>query len=259
MKADGSLERYKAWLVAKGYNKKHGVDFDFSPIVKLTTVRCLISAATHHKWPIYQLDVNNSFLHGALHEDVYMKVPEGLTCSKGQVCKLQRSLYGLKQASRQWFSRLVEELIRKGFTQSKHDYSLFIKKDSIHIIIIAIYVDDMLVTGNNPSEITNIKLHLDSTFCIKDLGVLHYFLGIEVIYSFAGIILTQHKFTKELLPNSGIKSFKTVVTPHPLNLKLLAFEGELLPDATLYRSLVEKLNYLTNTKPDLSYTTQHLS
>lgn len=108
---------------------------------------------------------------------------------------------------------------------------------------LAIYVDDIIITSNDTNEINSIKTHLDKTFSIEDLGKLHYFLGIEVKYTTNGIILHQHKFTKEILSNSGFKPFKKVVTPLPVNLKLSAEIGKLLEDPTSYRSLVGKLNY----------------
>lgn len=125
--------------------------------------------------------------------------------------------------------------------------------------LVVIYVDDIIITGNNNFEINKVKQHLDNTFSIKDLGRLNYFLGIEVLYTSDDLVLHQHKYTKELLTESKISHFKRVVTPLPLNLKLSALEGKLLSDPTPYRSLIGKLNYLTNTRPDLSYTVQTLS
>ena len=181
-KADGSVERYKARLVVKGFTQKYGIDYQetFSPVIKMNIVRCLISLAAHKRWNLYQLDVNNAFLHGNLREEFYMKVRDGIPHKPGQVCWLNKSLYGLKQASREWNAKPVEELIRQGFYQSKLDYSLFLCKDATYITIVAVYVDDIIVTSSNIAKINALKAHLHSTFSIKDLGLLNYFLGIEL-------------------------------------------------------------------------------
>ena len=172
LKSDGTLERYKAHLVAKGYNQKEGIYYmeTFSPVIKMSTVRCILALAASKGWKIFQLNINNAFLHGDLVEEVFMKVPEGLPNPEQQVCLLKKSLYGLKQASRQWFAKLVSELILQGFAQSKNDYSLFIKKQDHHITLAAVYVDDIILTGTDLDSITNLKHHLHTTFSIKDLG-----------------------------------------------------------------------------------------
>lgn len=189
-----------------------------------------------------------------------MKVPEGLPHPSNHVCKLKKSLYGLKQASRQWFAKLTFELVHQGFTQSKNDYSLFIKHTADSFILAAVYVDDIILTGNDIQSIQQLKSHLHRTFSIKDLGSLSFFLGLEVTYLPDGIALTQHKFTSELLRDSGISTFKTVTTPLPITLKLQQSDhSPPFSDPTYYRSLVGKLNFLTHTRPDLSYTVQTLS
>lgn len=149
--------------------------------------------------------------------------------------------------------------MNKSFHQSKNDYSLFIRTDDSKCATAAVYVDDIILTGDNVEVIHHLKHHLDVTLSIKDLGKLSFFLGIEVGYLPNGIILTQKKFTKELLADAGLTSFKSVVTPLPLHLKLTAEDGDLYTDPTFYRCMVGKLNFLTHTRPDLSYTIQCLS
>ena len=156
----------------------------------MTTIRCLLAIAANKNWLLHQLDINNVFLHGDLHEEVYMLPRDGFTASANLVCKLIKSLYGLKQASRQWFSKLVGELKDRGFTQSKNDYSLFIKKGKHHTTIAAVYVDEVILTGSNEAEILQIKRHLDIVFSIKDLGRMSYFLGIEIGYPASGISMS---------------------------------------------------------------------
>ena len=149
LRSDGSLERYRAKLVAKGFHQKHGIDFQetFSSVVRFTTVRCLIALAVSRHWPLFQLDFNNNFLHSDLYEDVYMQIPNGLNCPPHLVCKIKKSLYGLKQASRQWFSKLTTELFTQGYTQSKNDFSVFTKRTDTSITILVVYVDDIIIMG----------------------------------------------------------------------------------------------------------------
>nr|XP_016495316.1 PREDICTED: uncharacterized mitochondrial protein AtMg00810-like [Nicotiana tabacum] len=206
----------------------------------MTTIRTIIAVAVKKGWPMYQLDVNNAFLHGDLDEEVYMRIPQGLNVfAPNMVCKLNKSLYGLKQASRQWYSKLSDSLISKGHSVSKNDYYLFIKSIGSHITIVAVYVDDILLSGNDKEEMSSLKLFLDAHFKIKDLGHLYYFLDLEII------------------SESG--DCNAVASPLDVNLKLSIKDGEPLSDPLLYRNLIGKLNFLTNTRPDLAFSVQLLS
>ncbi|GJU02225.1 putative RNA-directed DNA polymerase [Tanacetum coccineum] len=155
-KPNGDVERYKAHLVAKGCTQMEGVDFHetFTPVAKLVTVRTLLTVAVKRNWHIHQLDVNNAFLHGDLNEGVYMKLSEGFgKQDDNRVCKLKKSLYGLKQASRNWYKKFTHSLLDVGFKQSHADHSLFIFKEKDAFVAALIYVDDVVLVGNDPHKI----------------------------------------------------------------------------------------------------------
>ncbi|GJY34620.1 ribonuclease H-like domain-containing protein [Tanacetum coccineum] len=228
------------------------------------TVRCLISLVIQNGWCLFQLDVNNAFLYGNLDEDVYMLPPPGFyDKNETRVCKLKKSLYGLKQAPRQWNNRLSEALIKTGFKQSGHDHSLSTKESGGSFIALLVYVDDIVLTGNNINEINNVKKFLSSKFKIKDLGELINFLGIEVLKTDkGGLCLSQRKYYLELLHDYGLLACKPVSTPLPINIILAHKEKEgdkFLKNITNYQRLVGKLIYLTLTRPDFSYSMHFLS
>ncbi|KAJ0900510.1 putative RNA-directed DNA polymerase [Helianthus annuus] len=264
-KSTGEIERFKARLVAKGFSQKQGVDFaeTFSPVVKLVTVRCIISIAVNNDWKLYQLDVNNAFLYGNLNEDVYMSLPDGYySKDEKRVCKLKKSLYGLKQAPRMWNEKLVTVLTDMGFSQSKCDYSLFFKIHKDVIVYLLVYVDDIVITGNSVCEIDSVKQKLRSKFLIKDLGELKYFLGIEVIKQSSGVCLSQRKYCLELLTEYGMSGCKPVSNPIEQNhviTSLCKENSDIVDNITGYQKLVGKLIYLAHTRPDISYTVHYLS
>ncbi|QHO24819.1 Copia protein [Arachis hypogaea] len=220
---DGTIERHKARLVTKGFTQVQGVDYGdtFSPVVKMTTLRVMLALAAAKKWHLKQLDINTAFLHGDLDKEVYMKIPPGLAVSQPDlVCKLQKSLYGLKQASRQWNIKLTQTLVDAGYKQIFDDHSLFIKKQSESFTTILVYVDDLVLTGNEIGEINSIKQDLDDKFKIKDLGDLKYFLGMEVARSNFGIHIYQRKYTMDLLRDFGYLDCKPLSTPFDYSQKL---------------------------------------
>ena len=147
----------------------------------MSSVCCFLSVAVTRQWELHQLDANNAFLHGDLDEEVYMKLPLGFTCSSPtKVCRLQKSLYGLRQAPRQWFAKLFCKLREYRFSHSYTDYSLFTYRKGNVFMKLLVYVDDIILAGNDSHACSKFKAYLDACFSIKDLRPLKYFLGIEV-------------------------------------------------------------------------------
>jgi len=237
-KADGTIERYKARLVAKGYNQGKGLD-TFSPVAKITTIRTLLELASIHSWHLHQLDVNNAFLHGDLHEEVYMSVPQKVVSPKpNQVCKLLKSLYGLKQASRKWYEKLTGFLFSPGYKQSNADHSLFTLNTDKSFTALLVYVDDVILAGNSMTEIDRIKALLVVEFKIKNLGKLKYFLGIEEAHSKTGISICQRKYCLDLVKDTELMASKPVNTPLDPSVKLHQYTTEPFEDILSYRRLV---------------------
>jgi len=243
----------------KGVRK--GIYFEtFSPVVKLTTVRFLLAIAVSSGWFLHQLDVDNAFLHGDLHEEVYMRPPPGFQDSSSKmVCRLHKSLYGLRQASRQWNAKLTDALVAFGFIQSTTDHSLFTHRQNQSFTALLVYVDDVVLTGNDLTLIIEVKQYLHHHFRIKDIGELKYFLGFEVARSHRGLVLNQRKYCLEILSEFGLTACKPVDTPSTPTVKLNPDTGDLLDDPTSFRRLIGKLIYLTNTRPDISFVVQQVS
>ena len=177
LKVDGNINQYKVRLVANGYTQKYGVDYQetFAPVVKLNIVRILISVAAKQDQPLHQFDLKIAFLNGDLEEEVQMELPPNVkygSLHNQNVCKLKKSLYGLKQLSRSWFGRFTSAMKLIGLRQSNSDHTLFIKHNGEKLMALILYIDDMILTGNNPEEMERLKKYLAIKFEMKDLGQL---------------------------------------------------------------------------------------
>ncbi|GJX47705.1 retrovirus-related pol polyprotein from transposon TNT 1-94 [Tanacetum coccineum] len=255
-----TLIKNRTWsLVPRPSNTNvvNGIDFHetFSPVVKSTTIRAVLSLAVTNNWSLRQLDVQNVFLHGNLKEQVYMKQPLGFIDPQrpNHVCLLHKSLYGLKQAPRAWFERLSKALFDLGFKGSKTDPSLFIYSRGHTLMYILVYADDIIVTGNNKGTIDNIICQLGFAFALKDLGPLNYFLGIKIVPHVSGILLSQKKYILELLQSVGLSNCKPVSSPMVTSSSLSLDDSTAFSNPVKYRQVVGSLQYVTLSRPDIAF------
>ncbi|GKV53337.1 hypothetical protein SLEP1_g59870 [Rubroshorea leprosula] len=226
--SDGFVECYKAHLVAKGFTQEYGIDYEetFAPVAHLTYV---------HK------------------EEVYMKPPLRLNHPPNKVCQLRRTLYVLKQSPRAWYAKFSATVSEFGFTSSPHDTTLFICETTWGMVLLLLYVDDMIITEDDVVGVEELKQSLSQKFEMKDLGVLSYFLGLEVTSSVDGYLLSQVKYAFDLVSKAELNDGKSVSTPLEHNVKLTPMDDSPLSDLTRYGQLVGSLVYLTKTRPDIAY------
>ena len=255
-KADGSIERYKARLVAQGFSQRQGLDYDetFSPVIRFESFRSLVAVAVQKGLKLHQLDITAAFLNGHLEEEVFMRQPEGFVVEGKEhlVCRLKQSLYGLKQSPRCWNYTLDTHLKSMGYVQSTSDPCIYTSSEG-ETSIIGVYVDDFVIAAETPEKIEEVKVALAQKFDVKDLGKLHYFLGVQVIQDNGTVWMGQPTFTEAILQKYGMDEAKPVKTPVSVNAKLLkASEDSELVDQNLYQSAVGSLLYLAmRTRPDI--------
>ena len=259
--ANGTVETHKARLVAQGFSQSFGDDYDetFSPVARFESVRTVIALAAQHGLKLHQMDVTTAFLNGDLEEEVYMKQPEGFIEKEKEhlVCRLRRSLYGLKQSPRCWNSVLDRKLKSMGFVQTIGDPCIYVKEENGDIFVIAVYVDDMILAGKSDEKINEVKQALSELFQMKDMGELHYFLGVKVIQKpeLKEVWIGQEAYTKSVLERFGMDNSKPVNTPvNPRKKLKKAADDSPRVDQVNYQCAVGHLLYLsTKTRPDIAY------
>lgn len=260
----GEIDKHKARLVAKGYKQEYGIDYKevFAPVARQDTIRTVISLAAQNSWPIFQLDVKSAFLHGELKEQVYVDQPPGYV-KKGEenkVLRLKKALYGLKQAPRAWYSRIDAYFIKEGFHKCPYEHTLYVKvSDEGKLLIVCLYVDDLIYTGNDAHMFNDFKSSMMKEFDMSDLGLMHYFLGIEVIQLGVGIFISQKKYVSDVLERFNMLQCNPVSTPSETGLKLSKdHDGERV-DSTYFKQIVGSLMYITSTRPDIMHAVSTLS
>lgn len=207
-KFDGPIDRFKARLVVKGYTQRLGLDYKetFNPVVKPATIRAVLTVAVMHGWPLRQLDVNNAFLHGHLTETVYMNQPPGFkdASKPNYVCRLNNAIYGLNRPQEPLYYTLKMAIIALGFQNSQADPSLFIYNTHSVQCYLFVYMDDLVITGNDMAFVSHIIYKLGTSFSLKDMGPLHFFLGMEVVSTKSSLFLSQHKYIRELISKTNM-------------------------------------------------------
>nr|GEY37833.1 retrotransposon protein, putative, Ty1-copia subclass [Tanacetum cinerariifolium] len=228
---DGVVHTYKSCLVAKGYTQTPGIDYEetFSPVADIRAIMILIAIAAYYDYEIWQMDVKITFLNGYLNEEVYMEQPKGFVNPKypNRVCKLRRSIYGLKQASRQWNKRFDDEIKKFGFTQNRDEPCVYLKASGSNITFLILYVDDILIMRNNIPMLQDVKSYLRICFAMKDLGEAAYIFGIKIYRdrSWRLIGLCQSAYIEKILKRYYMENSKRRSIHMQEKLKLSKSQG----------------------------------
>jgi hypothetical protein len=261
--SSGKVYKLKAQLVARGFQQKVGIDYNdiFAPVVQWSTIRTIFALAAQNQWPLHQMDVVIAFLNGTVQEDIYMEIPEGFLGANdpSKVCKIHRALYGLKQASKAWYARIDAWLLSQGLTRSENDPNLYFSIIGDKRTILLLYVDDLLLTGDDPTEIHHIQEALKSEFEMTNLGLAHSSLGAEIEYKINGLFIHQKGYVQKLLEKFGLQTCNPTKLPMDPHDQLQKHTRMPRVDPLLYRSLVGSLIYLTNTMPDICFAVSNVS
>lgn len=259
----GAVIKHKARLVARGFVQQEGVDFDdaFVPVARMESVRLLLALAAQEGWRVHHMDVKSAFLNGDLKEEVYVRQPPGFVIpgKENKVLRLRKALYGLRQAPRAWNDKLDSTLKKVGFQQSPHEASVYRRGKGGNALLVGVYVDDLVITGSKEEEVEEFKAQMKATFQMSDLGLLSFYLEIEVHQDSSGISLRQTAYAKHIVELGGLTGCNLAHTPMEERLKLSRDSTAEEVDATEYRRIVGSLRYLVHTRPDLAFAVGYVS
>uniref|UniRef100_A0ACD5Y6T1 Uncharacterized protein n=1 Tax=Avena sativa TaxID=4498 RepID=A0ACD5Y6T1_AVESA len=253
----GKIIKYKARLVAKGYVQRQGIDFEevFAPVARMETVKLLLAVAAQMGWQVHHLDVKSAFLNGELQEEVFVTQPPGFVVEgqDSKVLKLHKALYELRQAPRAWNVKLDKTLADLGFEKCPLEHAVYKRNTPGESLLVRVYVDDLIITGTSVSGINQFKDQMKRMFSMSDLGLLNYYLGIQVSQTSDGISICQSSYAEKLLEKSGMKHCNSAQIPLEARLHLSKDSKCPAVDSTQYRSIVGSLRYLIHTRPDITY------
>ena len=262
--ADGSIDRYKARLVAQGYSQEPGQDYDeiYAPVAKYTSIRSVLAIANQLDLDIHQMDIKTTFLNGNLENEIFMRQPEGYVSQEHPnfVCKLNKGIYGLKQAARCWNVAIDDYLKSSGYTQSTADPCIYskieVKDGKKCIMIIAVYVDDTLLASNDDQMLRAEKAKLGERFEMDDRGQVHYLLGMSIQRERESKILTisQKSYLENILKRFGMQDCKPVSTPLEPGKKYDKLQDDRDPvDVQRYQAAIGSLIYASiASRPDIA-------
>lgn len=265
---DGSIEKHKARLVARGDQQIEGIHYDevFAPVARLETIRTLLASSVARKMHVHQLDVVTAYVQGDLNDDVYMEQPEMFEKpgQRDKVCKLSKPLYGLKQAGREWYRKLDNYLVNLGFKNTEINPCVYVDCRANHDTVIVVYVDDLLIASKSLTNISTIKRKLSRQFKMKDLGNVREILGMEVERQgeLGDVTIVQKGYIRDMLSRFGMSDCKPIGTPLEQNIDIAAIESENENEVVdvPYRELVGSLIYLGNaSRPDIAFAANFLS
>ena len=244
-------------MVAKGFAQKYDIDYEetFTPVAKMSTMRIILALSAAQGWKVFQLDIKSAFLNGDLDVEIFMNQPEGFVV-KGKesfICKLKKSLYGLKQAPRAWYTKILRYFANIGFSKCFSDFDLYVLNQGKDVVLILLYVDDLLITGNNDEIIQECISKLKATFEMIDLDLLHYYLEMQVYQYDDCTYLSQSKYISDILQKFGMEECRYVTILVSLGITVSLSSNSQLADATTYRQLIRSLLFLNLSRLDITF------